>query len=173
MIMNDRIMEHEERVEILRIYLEDVIDYPGGLVASGGTLSYAQWNFGVAVDKYIQFEDEKRNVWREFRENLDGKQEVEIESPMVEMKLTSIEKIVRQTQNFHQWFFKNLISPILNEEARILKKSEKNIIHSVSPARAHLDRYSNMFRFKVWERVYFPFVKAIPPRAEPLPAENG
>jgi len=80
-------------------------------------------------------------------------------------------KLLASFSQFTIWLTRELISPVIAEERRILEHSTSPVVIVGGDVRSHLDRSGDAFRLKVWEVAHFPFAKEVPPRVEPVPEE--
>ena len=162
-----------KRLDILKQYLADIRDYAGGLIEATDAVNYVRWNFHRAVTVTFREADQERQIQRQFvaADNLPGEPTL-IESTVVTLPLHRVDAILASPTGLSLWYHKNLISPVLAEENRVLKYSTTKRIQAVAGVRSHFDRVAQDFRFKVWETVHFPDAEAVPPRVPPPPKEN-
>lgn len=169
------IEEKDRRLELVRQYMMDVELNPNGLLESNDAVSYVRYNFQEAVKAAMVEMDQRRRITRTLSAHKvlmeDKLETVEISSPMVELHIGRMSNVIQTGAKFSFWFHRTLLSPIVNEEDRILRYSSSAKILNAGTIRSYVDRVAEIFRFKLWEDVHFPDAKAVPPRVEPVPDE--
>jgi hypothetical protein len=165
--------EAGKRLELVRQYLVDVFHNPASILEASDAVNYVKFNFHEAVNLARSAEDLRRGVRRVGvgAKALASLDTFQLESDMVELKLARLWPIICGQQEFSGWFHRNLLSPVVSEEDRILGHSPVNIVHTGSGVGSYFDRVAESFRFKIWEVVHFPEAKDVPPRILPCPDE--
>jgi hypothetical protein len=161
------------RLELVRQYLLDVFHNPASILEASDAVNYVKFNFHEAVKDARAAEDLRRGVSRVGvgAKALASLQTFDLESDMVELRLGRLWPIICGQKEFSGWFHRNLLSPVVSEEDRILGHSPANIVHTGSGVGSYFDRVAESFRFKIWEVVHFPEAKDVPPRILPCPDE--
>lgn len=167
--------EKDRRLELVRQYMMDVEANPNGLLESNDAVNYVRYNFQEAVKAALVEMDQRRRISRTLsalRIMREEKMEVvEVASPMVELTVGKMANIIQTDAKFSFWFHRTLLSPIINEEDRILRYSPNQTVIGAGTIHSYVDRIAEMFRFKIWESVHFPEAKDVPLRIEPTPDE--
>lgn len=166
--------ELDIRILMMRQYLMDVETYIGADLALAGSICYLSWNFERYVRGYMDTSDASRKVQRVMKAQVEVGESNElssIDSPMVELHIGRMGKVIHDPKNFQRWIFQKLIGPIIAEENRYLDHSSERVVWTTGGIRGHVSRGPSSFRFKAWEPVLFPTAKDVPPRIEPVPAE--
>jgi hypothetical protein len=163
------------RLELVRQYLLDVFHNPNSILEASDAVNYVKFNFHEAVKAARAAEDIRRAVRRigVGAKTLASLQTFNLESDMVELRIGRMWPVISSEQTFSLWFSKNLLSPVIAEESRILGHSLANIVHTGSGVGSYFDRTAEIFRFKIWEVVHFPDAKDVPPRVLQSPDETN
>lgn len=166
--------ELDIRILVMRQYLMDVDMYIGADFGMAGAIHYLAWNFERYLRGYVQATDGDRKVQRIMKAQAEIGESNElssIDSPVVELHIGRMGKIIHDPKDFQRWIFQKMIGPIIAEENRYLDHSSERVVWTTGGIRGHVSRGPSSFRFKAWEPVLFPLAKDVPPRVEPVPAE--
>jgi hypothetical protein len=166
--------EFDVRVLVMRQFLMDAETYIGGDLALSGAIHYLSWNFEKYVRGYMDVSDGPRKVKRILKAQAEigeGNEMSSLDSPVIELHIGRMGKIIHDPANFTRWIFQKLIGPIIAEENRFLDHSSERVVWTTGGMRGHVSRGPSTFRFKAWEPVLFPFAQNVPPRVEPVSTE--
>ena len=165
--------DHDLRLDLIRQYMLDVEDNPASCLEVQGAVDYVRWNFQAVLEDALYGNDLIRRLRRDYADPSDSHEFMEIRSPIADIKIGTIHKVCGTRGAFVLWFHRNILSPILSEENRILEHCESPLIVSSGDVRGYVDRNANSFRFSAWEVVRFPSARAVPDAREPSPEENS
>lgn len=163
------------RREIVRAYLADIDANSAVLLEAQDALSYLRWNLQQLTDAALRAQDTERKIVRVHKDRRtieEGGTLIHLESPMVDIVLGRMGKVIESGKSFDQWFHRALLAPVLAEEIRLLTAAGIARVDTLG-MRTYCDRVAERVRFKVWEDIVLPGVDlaTIPPRFEPSPDE--